>query len=222
MATRPVFVPDTDPGHTQLVHEIEVDFQWAAGMEPETRKTNVARLHAGAAHRKLENLLEVSPFGKDPFGAQVAPARLTVKDDASYFVSLIPLYHGSKVFSGGGPYTDLYRKSEEEILGDERLTESGRFVGFRFQGLEWGLKSGTMFYDWLTLHAIDRNRNLSSAILKYAGFTDVGCLLREAGICHARSCALYVALVGKKILNEVSEDQDKFIRALIKDPFYQA
>lgn len=222
MATRPVFVPDTDPDHRQLVHDHEVDFQWQPGRSQKQKKANIAKLHAAAVRRNLAPLLEVSPEADDPLGANICALNLAVEDERSYLVPLNAVYHGSMVFSGGGPFTDLYGKDEEEITGDKRLTSSGKNAGFRFMDLEWGTKSGTMFYDWLVIHAIDRYRKLRTGIRRFAGFTEIDCLGQGRTICHARSCALYVALAEKKLLDEVIDSQDMFIETLIKDSFYQS
>lgn len=136
MATRPVFVPDTDPDHRQLVHDHEVDFQWQPGRSQKQKKANIARLHAAAVRRNLAPLLEVSPEADDPLGANICALNLAVEDERSYLVPLNAVYHGSMVFSGGGPFTDLYGKDEEEIASDKRLTSSGKHAGFRFMDLE--------------------------------------------------------------------------------------
>ncbi len=221
MAIRPVFVPDTDPDHSQLFHEHEVDFQWQPGRSPQQKKANIVKLHVAAMRRNLAPLLDVSPESNDLFGAHICASNLAVEDDRSFLVPLKAVYQGSKVFTGGGPFTDLYLKQEDEIVGDERLTSSGKHVGFRFRDLEWGAKSGTMFYDWLAIHAIHRYQKLRTGIRRFNGFTEIDCLSRGKTVCHARSCALYVALAGKKLLDEVIDSQDFFIEVLIKDSFYQ-
>jgi len=221
MATRPVFVPDTDPDHHQLVHEHEVDFQWVSDSSAEQKRDNIAKLHAAARHRNLVPLLEVSSESDDPLGAHISASNLAVEDDRSYLVPLNAAYQGSKVFTGGGPYTDIYLCSEQEIADDSRLVDSGNLAGFRFAGLEWGLKSGTMFYDWLTLQAVHRNPKLRRGIRRFKGFTDITCRFDDDTVCHARSCALYVALLEKKLIDDVVADQNLFIETLVRDSFYQ-
>ena len=209
------------PHSTCLVHEHLVDFQWEPGAAAEQKRANVSRLHKAAAIRNLSPLLEVSPFANDPAGERVAVSRLTLKDENSYFGSVTALYHGSKVFVGGGPFTDLYRADDQTLTTDRRLKESGPLAGFRFGNLEWGLKAQVMFYDWLVVQAIHCHRDLRGVLAKYEGFTDVDCRVPATGICHARSCALYVGLEAKKIVDKVIADQDLFIETLIRDPNYQ-
>lgn len=220
MATRPVFVPDADPDHAQLVHEHEVDFQWVPGSSPEARRENIVKLHAAAGHRNLDPLLEVSEESNHPLGVFLGVSNLAVEDDKSYLVPLPAAYQGSKVFTGGGPFTDLFTMGDEEIAADERLTGSGDLAGFRFGGLEWGLKAGTMFYDWLTVQAIHRYPKLRRGLRRFMGFTEIDCRVADTGVCHARSCALYAALAEKKLLEEVVGSQDRFIEVLLRDSFY--
>ena len=220
MATRPVFVPDSDPDNPQLVHVHEVDFQWLSGRDPQQIKANIAKLHTAAGHRNLAPLLHVSPDSGDPLGIRISATNLVVEGPNSFLIPLIAAFQGSKVFTGGGPFTDLYRKREVEIAADPRLTESGSHLGFRFKGLEWGKKAETMFYDWLVLHAIHRHRKLASGICRFKGFTNVECLSGVHAACHARSCALYAALAEKELLEAVFEDQDRFITTLMQDTFY--
>lgn len=222
MATRLIFVPDTDPDSSRLIHLHEVDFQWAPGEAPELKRRNIAKLHQAATRRNLSPLLEVSGYADDPIGSRLALTRLTLQDEESYFVSVAGLYYGSMVFTNGGPFTDLYRGHEGGHSLDLRLKSSGQLAGFRFQNLEWGLKAAGMFYDWLVLQAVHRHRNLGSSILKFEGFTDLECLSQDSGVCHARSCALYVALVEKKIIDKVLDNQDLFIETLVRDPLYQS
>ena len=221
MATRPVFVPNLDADNPQLVHEQEVDFQWVPDRSAEGKRQNIAKLHAAAGHRKLEPLLEVSLASLDPMGAHICARNLAVEDDKSFLVPLLAAYHGSRVFSGGGPFTDLYRKPVDVIAGDERLTTSGNPIGFRFMGLEWGPKAESLFYDWLVLHAVHRYRRIRAGIGLFAGYTDIECRSRETSVCHARSCAFFAALVGSKLLDEVVSNQDRFFEVMLQDPFYK-
>jgi hypothetical protein len=222
MATRPVFVPDLDPDNSRLVHAEEVDFQWVPDRSAAGKKRNMAKLHAAAEHRNLGPLLEVSPASADPLGNHICAANLAVEDERSFLVPLLAAYHGSRVFAGGGPYTDLYRKPPGVISADARLSQSGKPVGFRFMGLEWGAKSETLFYDWLVMRAISRYRRIRAGVRLFLGFTDIDCRSHETGICHARSCAYFTALDSKNLLNEVVDDQDRFIAVMLRDPFYEA
>lgn len=61
---------------------------------------------------------------------------------------------------------------------------------------------------------------LHAAALHRKVEVEIDCRPRARTLCHARSCALYVALVGKKLLDEVVGNQDLFIETLIKDSFY--
>ena len=69
-------------------------------------------------------------------------------------------YQGSKVFEQGGPYVDLYEASSSIAKRDDRLRSSGRLLGFRFFGADWGLEPQTAFYDWLYLNALAKSPQL--------------------------------------------------------------
>lgn len=221
MATRPVFVPDTNPDHPQLVHEHEVDFQWLPGRSLQQKKANIAKLHVAAGRRNLAPLLHVTPESDDPLGILVAAANLAIEAENSFLFPLEAVYKGSMVFTGGGPFTDMYRMRDVKIAADARLMDSGNPIGFKFMNLEWGLKSGTMFYDWLVIHSIHRYVKLRSGIRRFKGFTEVDCQSFGHSVCHARSCALYVALAEKRLMDDVIRDQDLFIWTLAQDSFYK-
>lgn len=221
MATRPVFVPSTDPDQPQLFRIHAVDFQWVPGSSAGQQRENIAKLHTAARHRNLAPLLEVSPDFNDPLGFLLGASNLAVEDDKSYLIPLSAAFQGSKVFTGGGPYPDLFTKGEKEIAADNRLVQSGSLVGYRFGGLEWGLKAGTMFYDWLAVQAIHRYPKLRHGILKFKGFTDIHHHSGGRDVCHGRSCALYVALAKKMLLDDAVGSQDRFIEILLRDSFYR-
>ena len=41
MATRSIFIPDTDPDSSRLIHRHEVDFQWVPGESPELKRARI-------------------------------------------------------------------------------------------------------------------------------------------------------------------------------------
>ena len=77
---------------------------------------------------------------------------MSVRTNRHGLIKLELAFQGSKVFERGGPFTDLYRKGDTEIgqaKRDPRLQDSGRLIGFSFEGLECPLEPKTAFYDWL-------------------------------------------------------------------------
>ena len=84
-----------------------------------------------------------------------------------------PRPQGSKAFEHGGPYDDIYGASSSAAKKDERLKSSGRLLGFRFFGVEWGLEPQTAFYDWLYINAVAKNPQLVELLAGYRAFTDI-------------------------------------------------
>ena len=78
-----------------------------------------------------------------------------------------------------------------------------------------------MFYDWLTVQAIHRYPKLRRGLRRFKGFTDIDCHFADTHVCHARSCALYAALVEKELIDDVVGSQDRFIEVLLRDSFYR-
>ena len=130
-------------------------------------------------------------------------------------------FQGSKCFQDSGPYNDLYGKTGSEIKKDERIKNSGDLSGFSFDGQEWELQPRTAFYDWLYIQAVYRQPNLGQNLENYNAYTDIEFTPRKSFNCQARSCALYVSLMKRQILENVLRDRQLFLEILGRDEFYQ-
>jgi len=115
----------------------------------------------------------------------------------------------------------MYGRTGFEIKKDERLKMSGSLRGFRFDQLEWELEPKTAFYDWLYVHAVHREPELRDDLNHYAGFTDIEFNPLKSINCQARSCALYVSLLRRNVLDDVLRDRQAFLDVLSRDSFYQ-
>jgi hypothetical protein len=192
MASRPVFVPaPTSPG---LVREISVEFTWVPGMAASQKKKNVSALHAAAALRGSEPILEVSSKSDIELGRRLSAFSLksTLPDGRS--VSLESAFQGSKIFERGGPYFDLYDANPKDAKRDERLREHGKLTGFRLLTIDAPTEPKTLFYDWLYVRALAQHEDYLTRLQTYAGFTDIEFNPKRSLNCQARSCALFVAL----------------------------
>jgi hypothetical protein len=123
-------------------------------------------------------------------------------------------FQGGKVFEQGGPYMDLYHAEPRDAKRDQRLQESGRLVGFNFEGQRFTLEPKTVFYDWLYVSALYQQREALAALWRYAGFTDVEFNPGRSINCHARSCALFVALTKANLLAEAMSSATAFVKLL--------
>lgn len=211
MAERPVFLPgDIDEGRV-LVREVTVSFEWHPGMAPSRKRMNVASLHEAAHACSLSPLLEVSTKGDNPLGQRLSAFNLTVDTPETGEISVESAFQGSKVFTRGGPFTDLYGMSGRQVKSDQRLRTSGSLLRFEFAGERWGLQPVTAFYDWLYLRALKQHPELGAELPDFAGFTDIEFNPKRSLNCQARSCALYVALVKSGRLEQALADKDAYL-----------
>ena len=220
MAERPVFIPVIEKGF-QLVREKTISFQWHPGLAPSQKKKNIVELHKSAQKQNITPLLEVSTKSEDKIGFLLSAFNLKVEMTDGWVIPLESAFQGSKCFQDGGPYNDLYGKTGSEIKKDERIKNSGDLSGFSFDGQEWELEPRTAFYDWLYVQAVYRQPNLGQNLDRYHAFTDIEFNPRKSFNCQARSCALYVSLMKRQILENVLGDRRVFLEILGRDEFYQ-
>jgi hypothetical protein len=127
---------------------------------------------------------------------------------------LIPLesaFQGSKVFEAGGPYTDILRMEPRDAKRDPRIRNSGRLIAFEFAGRRYPTYPATVFYDWLYTNAIFAARDWLKRLGKLDGFTDIEFNPEKSVNCQARSCALFVALEKRDLLDDAMSSFDRFI-----------
>lgn len=219
MANRPVFVALGQPSH--LVDQILVDFSWNPGFAPVQKKKNVLALHEAAKKQRLSPLLEVSTKSEEKLGQRLSAFNLKITT-ALGEISVESAYQGSKVFSNGGPYTDIYEMDSWSAKKDERLKNSGPLTGFNFFGQKWPLIPKTAFYDWLYLSALEPHQEFLKRLFNYQGFTDIEFNPEKSINCQARTCALLVSLIKLDALNAALRSQSDFISIVASDSFNQA
>lgn len=219
MAERPIFLPSQKLG--RLVDEINVSFLWHKGMAPSQKKKSVLELHAAAAKRGYEPLLEISTKSEEKLGQRLSAFNLKIELDEGGIISLECAFQGSKVFENGGPFTDIFGVESREAKRDERLANSGKLIGFRFEGQDFPLIPKTVFYDWLYIRTLYPHREFLQRLHRYAGFTDIEFNPDKSINCQARSCATFVALDRLDLLSECVKSSDRFMRVLLPDSLEQ-
>jgi len=213
MAKRPIFVPS--PNKPELVSEVYCQVRWNSGFAPIQKKRNIVALHAAAAELGFAPLLEVSTKSESPLGQYLSAFNLKVSTRKFGEIPMECAFQGSKVFAQGGPFTDLYAaKTARDARADHRLHVSGHLVGFNFEGVSFPLEPKTAFYDWLYINAIYPSWQQFSALKEYAGYTDIEFNPYRSVNCQARSCALFVALVTKSLLDEAMAGPRTFVELL--------
>ena len=213
MAKRPVFVPNVNG--KRLVSAFFFDFSWAAGLSTSQKRKNIRSLHEVAARQRgLARVLEISSKSEHPLGVALSAFNLTLAapDGTRSFVE--NFFQASKVFAGGGPFTDLLSVSPADAKRDPRLRNSGALRCFRFAGLDWPLQPTTAFYDWLYITALQQNPELARQLVEFDGFTDIEFNPERSLNCQAASAATYVALVRTGRLEMAMASRDAFLRAV--------
>lgn len=87
-------------------------------------------------------------------------------------------------------------------------------IGFRFEGLDFPLEPKTAFYDWLYISFLKNFRDWAPKLYAYGGFTDVEFNPHRSINCQARSCALFLSLMKRDLLDKATESPQAFIRLL--------
>ncbi len=210
MAERPIFRPmETGP---HLVESVATEFAWHAGLSARQKQRSIRSLHESAQKSLgVDAVLEISSKSESEIGVGLSAFNLTL-EVKGVSGSVEVMFQGSKVFSRGGPFTDLYGMSPREAKRDQRIKESGPIVGFRFDGEDWPTKPETVFYDWLYISALLQHGELASQVLKYDAFSDIEFNPKRSINCQARSAALYVSLVRRGCLDEAVSSPAEFIK----------
>lgn len=216
MAERPVFIPVFEGKH--LVKEVFIEFSWHSGMSASQKKKNVVALHDSAHKLGLNLLLEISTKSEEKIGQRLSAFSLKV-DIGEKIVPLESAYQGSKIFERGGPYQDIYDLTPSEAKHDERTKNSGEVVGFRFGNDDYPINPKTVFYDWLYMKAIYPHKDFLKRIHKYSGFTDIEFNPSKSINCQARTCAMFVAMDKRDILDECMKSFSDFKAFLSSNPF---
>jgi hypothetical protein len=79
----------------------------------------------------------------------------------------------------------------------------------------------TAFYDWLYVRALAPHKEYLARLQDFAGFTDIEFNPEKSINCQARSCALFVSLCRKGLLEDALTSPTKFIETVSDDSFSQ-
>jgi hypothetical protein len=220
MAERPIFVPA--PESPELVNELFLSMKWHPGFAQSQKEKNIEALHEAAAQRGIAPLLEISSKSKSERGRHMSAFHMAVPTKNHGRIKLELAFQGSKVFERGGPFTDLYRKGDDEIgqaKRDPRLQESGRLTGFCFEGIDFPLEPKTAFYDWLYCSFLWDHRDWATKLYAYAGFTDIEFNPQRSINCQARAAALFLSLMKRGDLESALQSPTVFVQTLLQSRY---
>ena len=217
MATRPVFLPMAS--NNSPTREIPVEFTWHAGMAVTQKQKSIASLHEAARKRlNLHRILEVSTKSTVELGRKLSAFNMRVLLSDGGVTSVESAYQSSKVFAGGGPFTELLRADSRTAKTDERLRSSGSLLRFQFEDTVWPLDPPTAFYDWLYISALAADAALATGVREFDAFTDIEFNPERSLNCQARSVALFCSLSNSGELQELLSSQTRFLEVLRRLP----
>ncbi|HQQ20249.1 MAG TPA: hypothetical protein PK520_09165, partial [Exilispira sp.] len=72
------------------------------------------------------------------------------------------------------------------------------------------------FYNWLYINALNQQNNIIKTLMNFDGYSDISFNPNKSINCQAYSCALYVALFKREILQDVISDKNKFLELMKK------
>ncbi len=213
MAIRPIFIPNLTglPG----AEEMPIDFKWHPGMAKSQKQKSISELHARAKDIGYERVLEISSKSEIELGVKLSAFNLliTTKKNNNKF-TVETAFQGSKVFSNGGPYTDLFGMNSLAAKKDIRLKESGSLKRFEFFGKKYPLEPRTFFYDWVYINALLQNEDLATEVEFYDGFSDIEFNPKKSINCQAHSVAIYVSLLKENKIEEALTSPESFLDML--------
>lgn len=173
-----------------------VEFKWSGGFAKSQSQKNVTAVHtAFSMLYPKHKILEISSKSLQVLGTKLSAFSLTKSiPELEMEIPVECIYQSSKVFSNGGPYTDLLYTSPKEAKTDARLKYSGALIGFKFNGIEYPLTKNFTFYDYIYISALIEHPSLVDELLQYTAFTDIIFTPNKSMNCQAKSAAIFKSL----------------------------
>lgn len=216
MAQRPVFIASLD-NLCVAVHNIE--FTWYPGYSISQKQKSIFAFHANIIKQFRCMPLEVSSKSPLDIGVKLSAFNLktTTLVNGNQF-SVESAFQGSKVFMHGGPFSDLIFADSRIAKKDSRLKQSGALKSFSFFKYTFNLKPRTLFYDWLYINTLLKNKHLITELLPYTAFTDIEFNPNKSINCQAFSLALFRTLFEQNLIQGDTIAPPEFER--ITKPIY--
>lgn len=206
MTIRPIYMPSyrhpyCDVWNAQLM-------QFVPNTTKERAQRNIQEVFRVFQKRFPDKkILEVSLFSPQiPLGTDLCPQFLCKKmESLDGMIPVESILHASKIFTGGGPYTDLFTANPLEIKNDPRLRSSGILTSYTFEGEEYPIHPRTAFFDFIYMLALvePQNHALTRELLQYDAFCDITYQETKDFVCPARSLTIFVSLMRQGLLQKV-------------------
>lgn len=199
----------------------DYEFQWFSGFSLAQKQRSIAALHnAIISANQGANPLEISTKGTIDLGRKLSAFNLKLNG-----YTLENIFQSSKVFSNGGPYHDLLNVSPKDAKRDERLQNSGKLIGFNYNGTDFPLEPKTVFYDYIYINAVKDTFSPDEIeqITNYTHFTDIEFNPQRSVNTQAKSVAIIRLMLDlyKEIPSFNISDFIHFHTAMVKCEAYQ-
>lgn len=157
-----------------------------------------------------KKILEVSTRGNKEEGKALSAFNLcyTLKKSGQR-ISVESAYQGSKVFTDGSTYPELFSKNPYTAKMDKRLW--GKQIAFYlFYKQRFEVYPPTLFYNWLYLKTLQVNPQVWDTIKEYDAYTDTAGDMNRSINCQARACAIAHSLFKLGLFEVALENLDNF------------
>jgi len=210
MSKRMFFIPSVK--EDCFYEERYVEFKFYTGFALSQKQKSIESMHTEILNLNQGYLpFEVSRKSKDPIGQKLSAFNLMYfhkKENKD--IPIENVFQSSKAFEFGGPYSELLYVSPVEAKKCEKLKTSGRLIKFICEDEEWDLLPYSMFYDWIYINALYKNKEVFNELIKYNAFTDIEFNDEKSKNCQARSVAIAVSLYKKGLLEKYLTDKELF------------
>ena len=211
MAERPIFiVSKTKPYYRVMM----ASFAWNGGFAKTQSQKNIRAMHKEYSRIHPEGkILEISSKSEQDLGVMLSAFNLKMHvPSLDKDVPVECVFQAGKVFSGGGPYTDLLEVFPKDAKRDQRLKDSGRIIGFSFEGVDYPSEPKTAFYDWMYYTALKNNPDLFKELQEYDAFTDIAFNPEKSLNCQAQTAAKIVGII-RSGNTELLDCFDNFVKS---------
>jgi|SRR5690554_5591835 len=209
MAKRLYFI--AKPSYQGLIVEKTIHFENYRGQSINQKHKSIESMHhAMRAFETGGKILEVSAVSPDALGRKLAGANAVLETEDGNTYPVMNIFESAKVFEKGGPYRDLLEADPLTVSEDERLKSSGRLLGFHFEQEPYSLTPRHLFFDWIYLSALYRQKDLHEELASYDMVTDIEYDVKTMFASSARACAYFISLYHAGLLDEVMKDPETF------------
>lgn len=210
MAKRIYFI--AKPSYRGLIVEKNIQYEHFRGESQKQKNRSIhAMHHAIKAMESGGKILDVSKNSNEPLGRELSSVNLIYEGKSGAY-PVMNIFQSAKIFDGGGPFTDLLLENPRVSSKDKRLKDSGRLLGFHFEGEPYSLTPRHYFFDWIYVNALYQKKKLHEVVTAYDMITDVDYNMNSMFASSARACAYFISLYHADLLEEALETRESFQR----------